>query len=170
MALASSRTRRGPCSDPTAGLELNVVQNDSPMAANDAASSINGAAVTINVLANDVDSDGSVDPTTVHITSQPAHGSVSVTQSGSVVYTPNAGYQGSDSFTYSEADNQGATSNIATVTVTTTQPPPPSSGGGGGGGAVGLLDVLALTGLAVLRRRPLPLRSATPTGMSGRQL
>jgi hypothetical protein len=116
----------------------------------------NGAAVTVNVIANDVDSDGSIDPTTVHIASQPAHGSVSVTQSGSVVYTPNAGYQGSDSFTYSENDNQGATSNIATVTITTTQPPPPSSGGSGsssgGGGAVDLLDLLALAGLVVLRR------------------
>ena len=143
-------------SDSTAGLELNVVENDAPVATNDSASSVNGAAVTINVVANDTDSDGTVDPTSVHIASQPAHGSVSVTQSGSVVYTPNAGYQGSDSFTYSDSDNQGTMSNIATVTITTTQPAPPSSGGGGsgggGGGAVDLLDLLALAGLVVLRR------------------
>lgn len=146
-------------SDSTAGLELNVVQNDPPTAANDSGTSANGAAVTLDVLANDVDPDGSVDPTTVHIASQPGHGSVSVTQSGSVIYTPNPGYQGSDSFTYSESDDQGATSNIATVTVTTTQPPappPPSSGSGGGhggGGAMELLDLLALSGVIALRGR-----------------
>jgi ELWxxDGT repeat protein len=140
-------------SDSAAGLELNAVQNDSPLAANDSGNSVNGAAVTINVLANDIDSDGSVDPTTVHIGSQPAHGGVSVTQSGTVVYTPNAGYQGSDSFTYSETDNQGSASNIATVTVTTTQPAPPSSGGGG---AVDLLELLGLAGLIILRRCPWP--------------
>ena len=140
--------------DNTAGLELNVVQNNPPMAANDTGNSVNGAAVTINVLANDVDSDGSVNPATVQIDSQPAHGSVSVTQSGSVVYTPNTGYQGPDSFTYSETDNQGAPSNIATVTVTTTQPsPPPSGGRSGGGGAVDLLDLLALAGLVCMRKR-----------------
>jgi hypothetical protein len=92
----------------------------------------------------------------VHIASQPAHGSVSVTQSGAIVYTPTAGYQGSDSFTYTESDNQGAASNIATVTVTASQTPPPSSGGhSGGGGAVGLLDVIALASLLGLRRRSL---------------
>jgi ELWxxDGT repeat protein len=139
--------------DSTAGLELNVVQNGPPIASNDSASSANGAAVTINVLANDVDSDGSVDPTSVHIASQPSHGSVSVNPSGSIVYTPNSGYQGSDSFTYTETDNQGATSNLATVTVTASQPPSPSPGGGnsgGGGGALDLRDLLCLLGLALI--------------------
>jgi hypothetical protein len=125
---------------------------------------VNGAPVTINVLTNDGDADGSIDPTTVRIVSQAAHGSVSVTQSGAVVYTPTAAYEGSDSFTYSETDNQGAASNTATVTVTTTQPPPPppsnggtGNGGGGGGGGLSLLDLFALAGvvaLAACRRRP----------------
>jgi ELWxxDGT repeat protein len=141
--------------DSTAGLELNVVRNDPPVATNDSGSAANGAAATINVLANDVDSDGSIDPTSVHIASQPAHGSASVTQSGSIIYTPNAGYQGSDSFTYNETDNQGAMSNFATVTVTATQPPPPSTavGKSGGGGAFDLLDLLGLAGLVVALHR-----------------
>lgn len=124
--------------------------NIPPVAGNDSASSANDASVTINVLANDTDSDGSIDPTSVQIVSQPAHGMVSVTQSGSVVYAPVAGYSGSDSFTYSVKDDQGAASNVATVTVTVTAsaPPPASSGGGG---ATSLLNLLALGCLVVMR-------------------
>jgi hypothetical protein len=124
--------------------------NAPPTAGNDTASSLNDAPVTINVLANDTDSDGSVDPTSVQIGSQPAHGSVSVTPSGSVIYTPVAGYSGTDTFTYSEKDNQGATSNVATVSVVVTASAPGS--GNGGGGAADLLDLLALAGLVVVRR------------------
>ena len=108
---------------------------------NDSASSTDDAAVTINVVANDTDSDGKINPASVQIVSQPAHGSVSVSQSGSVVYTPNAGYAGSDSFTYTDSDNQGATSNPATVTITVTAAKT-SSSGGGGGGAMNLFELL----------------------------
>jgi ELWxxDGT repeat protein len=145
--------------DSHAGLELNVVQNSAPKAVNDSTNSANDAAVTINVVANDTDSDGAINPASVQIASQPAHGSVSVSPSGSVVYTPNAGYAGSDSFTYTDSDNQGATSNAATVTITVTAARTSSSGGssgGGGGGAMNLLELLALAGLSVLRRRRAP--------------
>jgi ELWxxDGT repeat protein len=126
--------------------------NIPPVAGNDSASSVNDAAVTINVLANDTDADGSIDPTSVQIVSQPAHGVVSVTQSGSVVYTPVAGYSGADSFTYSVKDNQGATSNVATVTVTVTASAPSTgSGSGGGGGSASLAGLLALGSLVVMR-------------------
>jgi trimeric autotransporter adhesin len=132
--------------------------NLAPVAANDAATSTDDAAVTINVTANDTDSGGTIDPTSVQIVSQPAHGTTSTTSTGSVVYTPTAGYAGSDSFTYTVKDNQGAVSNVATVTLTVTaaaQPPPSSggsggsSGGGGGGGSLTLLDLLALSGILV---------------------
>lgn len=144
--------------------------NIAPVAGNDSASSANDAAVTINVLANDTDSDGSVDPTSVQIASQPAHGSVSVTQSGTVIYTPAAAYSGSDSFTYSVKDDQGATSNVATVTITVTASAPPptggstsgGTGGGGGGGAATLLDLVALAGLVVARGLSTRARLAQP--------
>ena len=141
--------------DSQTGLELNVVQNNAPTAVNDSASSTDDAAVTVNVVANDTDSDGNINPASVQIASQPAHGSVSVSQSGSVVYTPNAGYAGSDSFTYTDSDNQGATSNPATVTITVTAAKTSSSGGSsGGGGAMNLFELLVLAGLVVsLRRR-----------------
>jgi ELWxxDGT repeat protein len=126
--------------------------NIPPVAGDDSASTANGAPVTINVLANDTDSDGSIDATSVQIVSQPAHGTASVTSSGSIVYTPTAGYSGSDSFTYSEKDNQGAASNAATVTITVSASSAPSTGGGGGGGGASLIDLLALGGLLVLQK------------------
>ena len=126
------------------------LSNVSPIAGNDSASSENDAPVTVDVLANDAESGGTIDPTSVTIVSQPSHGSVSVTQSGSIVYTPVAGYAGSDSFEYSEEDTQGATSNVATVSLSVTAPAS-SSGGHGGGGALTWLDLLALGGFVVRR-------------------
>jgi ELWxxDGT repeat protein len=128
--------------------------NMAPVAANDTASSANDAAVTIDVISNDTDSGGTIDPTSVQIASQPGHGSVSTTPTGSVVYTPTAGYSGSDSFTYTVMDNQGAVSNVATVTITVTAaaPPPSTGGSGGGGGSATLLELLALGGLLVVGR------------------
>ncbi len=41
---------------------------------------------------------------TYKIVTQPAHGTLSAISSGKVIYTPNAGYSGSDSFTFSAAD------------------------------------------------------------------
>jgi ELWxxDGT repeat protein len=126
--------------------------NVAPVAVNDTASSANDAAVTIDVIANDTDSGGTIDPTSVQIASQPVHGVVSTTATGSVVYTPTAGYSGSDSFTYTVKDDQGAVSNAATVTITVTAAAPPPSGGGGGGGSATLLDLLALGGILAVRR------------------
>src|SRR5579864_22160 len=110
------------------------LSNVAPIAGNDSANSASDAAVTINVLANDSESGGTIDTTSVQIISNPTHGDVSVTSSGSVVYTPASEFAGSDSFTYSVADAQGARSNVATVTVSVTSAS--SSGGGGtsGGG------------------------------------
>jgi ELWxxDGT repeat protein len=122
------------------------LSNVAPIAANDSASSANDAAVTIDVLANDSESGGTIDATSVQIVSNPTHGEVSVTNSGSMVYTPVAGFAGSDSFTYTVKDVQGALSNVATVNVTVT------ADHGGGGGAVTLLDLLALAGFALVRR------------------
>jgi len=73
--------------------------------------------VTIDVVANDTD-DGTVDATTVIITSNPRKGNavLGVTP-GTVTYTPTAGKRGSDAFGYTVNDDLGATSNEATVRV-----------------------------------------------------
>jgi ELWxxDGT repeat protein len=150
------------------------LSNVTPMAGNDSASSQNDAAVTIDVLANDSESGGTIDTTSVQIISKPVHGSVSVTASGSVVYTPVTGFAGSDSFTYSVKDLQGALSNVATVSVSVTAAAAPSSSKGGGGGAATLLDLLALGGLALFRGlRPntrAPLTGSSESSMVARHL
>ena len=92
--------------------------NAPPVANADATSTPVNTAVMVNVLANDTDSDGSLDPTSVAVTGGPAHGATSVhPATGVITYTPAAGFQGSDSFTYTVEDDDGATSNAATVSI-----------------------------------------------------
>ena len=89
--------------------------NDPPNAVNDSGSTNEDQSVTINVVANDTDPDG--DTLSVINTTSPAHGSVAIVNSASVRYTPAANYHGSDSFSYTVSDGNGATDQ-AQVTVT----------------------------------------------------
>ncbi len=88
-----------------------------PVAKNDAASTLKGAAVTIAVLANDSDPDR--DPLTVTSVTAPSHGTAVIQTNGTIVYTPASGYAGTDTFTYIVSDGYGGTA-TATVTVTIT--------------------------------------------------
>jgi len=67
------------------------------------------------VLENDSDADG--DTLTAVWVSDPAHGNLTLNGDGSFTYTPDTGYEGSDSFTYKVSDGE-LESNIATVTLT----------------------------------------------------
>jgi surface-anchored protein len=87
---------------------------DAPVAANDAYVVGEGSVVRGNVLFNDLDPDG--EAITAAIATQPAAGSVTLNANGSFVYTPNASFAGTDSFTYTIQDTTGATS-TATVTI-----------------------------------------------------
>src|SRR5204863_460194 len=76
------------------------------------------AALTITapgVLGNDSDIDN--DPLTATLVSGPAHGSLTLNADGSFTYTPDANYNGADSFTYTANDGT-ANSNVATVSLT----------------------------------------------------
>ncbi len=88
--------------------------NDAPVAVDDSAVTNEDTAVQIAVLANDTDVDG--DTLTVASVTDPAHGTAVKSGSG-VLYTPNAGYDGADSFTYTVSDGNGGT-DTATVSVT----------------------------------------------------
>src|SRR5262249_16849567 len=93
--------------------------NDPTIANDDTAITDEDTSVVIPVLANDTDVDGGPNPATVTITSQPAHGSVSVNPTtGEVTYSPDPNYNGPDSFRYTVDDEGGLTSNEATVFVT----------------------------------------------------
>ncbi|MDX1802433.1 MAG: Ig-like domain-containing protein [Alcanivorax sp.] len=89
--------------------------NQAPLAANDSATVDQNSSVLIDVLANDSDADGSLDAGTLNLT-VPGHGSA-VVEAGKVRYTPDAQYHGADSFSYQVADNLGAQSVPATVSV-----------------------------------------------------
>ena len=67
------------------------------------------------LLANDTDVEG--DDLTATGLTQPAHGEVALAADGSFTYTPDAGYFGTDTFTYKASDG-AATSAATTVTIT----------------------------------------------------
>ena len=94
-----------------------MVGNQTPTAADDSAAAIQDTPVTINVIANDTDPDGTIDPATVTITGAAGYGTAIANANGTVTYTPTTGFTGTDTFTYTVKDNDGATSNEATVTV-----------------------------------------------------
>ncbi|HBO13095.1 MAG TPA: hypothetical protein DD491_09955, partial [Halieaceae bacterium] len=92
--------------------------NDPPVAVADSASTDANTAVEIDILGNDSDADGTLVPGTVAIVTQPANGTVSVDPvTGNVTYTPDPDYSGPDSFTYTVQDDDGNTSNTATVSL-----------------------------------------------------
>lgn len=101
----------------TVSITINSV-NDAPVAVADVASTPEDTAISIDVAANDTDVDtgDAVDPATLTVASQPTNGSAAVI-AGEITYTPNANFSGSDSFTYRIQDQNGADSNIATVTL-----------------------------------------------------
>ena len=87
--------------------------NDAPIAINDSAVTGEDLSVTINILGNDTDIDG----TTLTITTaSAANGTVVVNGDGTVTYTGNQDFNGIDTISYTIADEIGAESS-ATVTV-----------------------------------------------------
>ena len=92
--------------------------NDALVANDDDVTTEEDIAVLINVLANDVDSDGSIDPSSVSIVTSPINGTVDVNTDGTVIYTPTLDFNGNDVFTYNVRDDQDQVSNIATVNIT----------------------------------------------------
>jgi Ca2+-binding RTX toxin-like protein len=109
----------------TATVTVTVLnQPDSPVAADDSATTQAGTPVVIDVLANDQDADGT-QPTLLDF-GQGTNGSVTENPNGTLTYTPNAGTLGQDSFAYTITD--GTTTDTATVNVTVQdEPPPPGS-------------------------------------------
>ena len=91
--------------------------NEPPEAADDAPAPFDeDTSATIDVLAND--SDPEHGDLTVTSLTQPARGSVTLEQDGTIRYTPRADYHGADSFTYRARDPGGLTSGVATVALT----------------------------------------------------
>ncbi|MEI5676467.1 MULTISPECIES: LamG-like jellyroll fold domain-containing protein [unclassified Nocardioides] len=72
------------------------------------------------VLGNDTDDEGNT--LTATNATQPAHGSVTLAANGSFTYTPDLGFHGTDTFTYTAYDGTTASA-VTTVTLTVTKAP-----------------------------------------------
>ena len=87
--------------------------NTPPQAQDDALETGAGAAVEAAVLANDWDMEGQV---SVIAYTGPQHGSVEQ-RGDTLIYTPDAGYQGEDSFTYTISDGEWNSTALVMVEV-----------------------------------------------------
>lgn len=95
-----------------------IALNLAPVAADDTYSTAPDTALTVpapGVLGNDTDGDN--DGLTAVLVNNPGNGTLNLNADGSFTYTPNAGFTGSDSFTY-QANDGKEDSNVATVTMT----------------------------------------------------
>src|SRR6056297_3104173 len=89
----------------TVTITVNAI-NDAPVAVDDVATTNEDTQVDIDVLANDSDVDGNLDPATVTVTSGPANGAASVnTTTGVITYTKSGDFNGTDSFVYEVCDD-----------------------------------------------------------------
>jgi len=100
---------------------VSVEVNDAPVAVVDNVqvfADVANNSTAIDVLANDSDVDGTLDPASVLVTVTPQHGTiVGVLADGSVEYRPDVGYIGADDFSYTVADDDGAVSDPAIVNI-----------------------------------------------------
>ena len=80
--------------------------NDPPIANFNTGTTPEDTPLSIDVLANDTDSDGNIDPTSVTITEQPKHGTTSVNPTtGAITYTPDLNFNGLDTLIYRICDD-----------------------------------------------------------------
>jgi hypothetical protein len=101
----------------TVTVTINKV-NSAPTATDDTASTNADTPVVIPVLKNDSDPDGNNHLTIDSITRQPSSGTATINKSnGTITYSPNSGFTGTDTFEYSISDGNGGT-DTAKVTVT----------------------------------------------------
>ena len=101
--------------------------NDQPVANDDAASTAEDTAVTMDVVANDSDPDGNLDPASTNTSctecSEPGNGNLVNNGDGSFEYTPNPGFNGPDSFVYQVCDtNLACDTAVVSITVNPSTP------------------------------------------------
>jgi len=95
--------------------------NDAPIAVDDMAATNENTAISIDVLANDVDVDG--DPLTIVAAGSTTAGTVT-SDGAAITFSPNGGFIGTAIFTYTVSDGQlTATANVAVVVNNVNDPP-----------------------------------------------
>jgi VCBS repeat-containing protein len=124
----SYKANDGSADSEATAVTVNVTPvNDAPASAADSYSTDEDTALVVDaatgVLANDTDAEG--DAMTVAVVTGPANGTLTLNTDGSFNYTPNANFNGADSFTYTASDGTatGAETTVA-LTVNPTNDPP----------------------------------------------
>jgi PKD repeat protein len=104
--------------------------NDPPIAINDSDTVLEESTVATNVLNNDSDVDGNIDPTTLSIVTGPTNGiAIPDPATGVITYTPNLNFDQVDSYDYQICDDGSplpsacATATVV-ITVTAVNDPP----------------------------------------------
>ena len=93
-------------------------RNDPPIANDDQLFVRRGSFVEADLLVNDVDIDGTLDPGSIVITLSPKSGVITFTENGTIVFSPDPTFIGVDTFRYTVQDDGESTSNQAVVMVT----------------------------------------------------
>jgi uncharacterized repeat protein (TIGR01451 family) len=102
-----------------------TIGGTAPTANPDSATTPQNTAVTTNVLANDTVAPGGapLNPASVTVTTQPAHGTATCDTIGNCTYTPAANYSGLDSYIYQVCDTSTPTPQCASAVVSVTVQP-----------------------------------------------
>lgn len=102
-------------------MALPPIPNVPPIALDDAWTVEHGLVLVHDHGANDADPDGTI--TEWVLVDGPSHGSVSSwSATGEIQYVPDAGFGGRDTVTYRAVDDDGASSDLATITFTVVAP------------------------------------------------
>ena len=93
------------CCD-TAVVYIQVIDTNIGIIANrDDAITLENEPVNIPILNNDFDEDGTIDSTSITIVTDPTNGEVSINDDGTITYTPDTNFNGTDSVIYRVCDN-----------------------------------------------------------------
>jgi hypothetical protein len=111
----------GLCDTETVAVTVDPV-NDAPVVVDDVVVGAEDSPLVVDVVVNDSDVDGDV--LSVVGVSDGVNGSVVVNGDGTLTYTPDADFFGSDSFTYTVSDGTASVVGSVTVTVTDVNDPP----------------------------------------------
>jgi len=126
------------------------LENLPPQANPDSASTLENRSVTIDVLVNDSDPDG--DQLFIESVSFAEHGEVEILSNNRLLYTPDYGFVGTDTFNYTVTDGQGHT---ASSTVSVVVEESLESGGGGSIAFWSMLMMFVSMMMIVLRKEDL---------------
>ena len=110
---------------------ITYIEASAPVASDDSASTAFNTPVTVNVVANDSDVDADLILSSVAVVAGPGNGSATPNGDGTITYTPNDGFSGTDTFSYEICDATALcdTANVTVEVASGTDDVPPSAPG-----------------------------------------